>query len=120
VGLSWPPEKLRSLGSVLHVCAWGLPAAQTVAALVRRDVDSDELTGEWSKSRNHSKSAPPSRLPQWLRSEKYRGTSFCNAPLEMLPVVVIEPLVALVKIARNVECVVLTHVRRVRRFCRRE
>ncbi|CAH1376979.1 hypothetical protein MTP99_018404 [Tenebrio molitor] len=45
VGLSWPPEKLRSLGSVLHVCAWGLPAAQTVAALVRRDVDSDELTG---------------------------------------------------------------------------
>ncbi|CAG9812659.1 unnamed protein product [Phaedon cochleariae] len=45
VGLSWPPEKMRSLSSALHVCAWALPAAQTVAALVRRDVDSDELTG---------------------------------------------------------------------------
>ncbi|XP_028137782.2 frizzled-4-like [Diabrotica virgifera virgifera] len=45
VGLSWPPEKMRSLSSVLHVCAWSLPAAQTVAALVRRDVDSDDLTG---------------------------------------------------------------------------
>ncbi|CAG9856355.1 unnamed protein product [Phyllotreta striolata] len=45
VGLSWPPEKMRSLSSILHVCAWALPATQTVAALVRRDVDTDELTG---------------------------------------------------------------------------
>lgn len=44
-GLSWPPEKLKNLGSFLHVAAWGVPAAQTVAALVRRDVDADELTG---------------------------------------------------------------------------
>ncbi|CAH1971879.1 unnamed protein product [Acanthoscelides obtectus] len=44
VGLSWPADRMRSLSSVLHVCAWGFPAAQTVAALVRRDVDSDELT----------------------------------------------------------------------------
>lgn len=46
MGLSWSPERLRSLGSALHVCAWSVPAAQTVAALVRRDVDSDELTGK--------------------------------------------------------------------------
>ncbi|KAF5291472.1 hypothetical protein FQR65_LT01784 [Abscondita terminalis] len=44
-GLLWPQEKLRNLRSFLHVTAWGLPAAQTVAALVRRDVDADELTG---------------------------------------------------------------------------
>lgn len=50
VGLSWAPDKMRSLSSVLHVCAWGLPAAQTVAALVRRDVDSDDLTGREKKS----------------------------------------------------------------------
>lgn len=50
VGLNWSPEKMRSLGSILHVCAWGLPAGQTVAALVRRDVDSDDLTG---KSHHH-------------------------------------------------------------------
>lgn len=33
--------------------AWGLPAAQTVAALVRRDVDPDELTGNKSKTICH-------------------------------------------------------------------
>ncbi|KAF7279327.1 hypothetical protein GWI33_007418 [Rhynchophorus ferrugineus] len=44
-GFSWTQEKLRGLSSALHVCAWGCPAMQTVAALVRRDVDSDELTG---------------------------------------------------------------------------
>lgn len=46
VARSGSPEKLRSLGSFLHVVAWGLPAAQTVMALVRRDVNGDELTGE--------------------------------------------------------------------------
>lgn len=45
-GLSLTPEKLKNLGSFLHVAAWGLPAAQTVVALVRRDVDSDSLTGK--------------------------------------------------------------------------
>ncbi|XP_017782539.1 PREDICTED: frizzled-4-like [Nicrophorus vespilloides] len=44
-GLGWSPEKLGSLSSFLHVASWGLPAAQTVGALVRRDVDTDELTG---------------------------------------------------------------------------
>ncbi|KAK5641721.1 hypothetical protein RI129_010268 [Pyrocoelia pectoralis] len=44
-GLLWPQEKLRNLRSFFHVAAWGLPASQTVAALVRRDVDADELTG---------------------------------------------------------------------------
>ncbi|XP_060522550.1 frizzled-4-like [Cylas formicarius] len=44
-GLSWTPDKMRSLASFLHVCGWGFPAVQTVAALVHRDVDSDELTG---------------------------------------------------------------------------
>lgn len=52
-GLCWSPEKLRCLGSFLHVVAWGLPAAQTVAALVRRNVDPDELTGKiWKKKKN--------------------------------------------------------------------
>lgn len=45
-GLSWPPEKLRNLGSFLHIIAWGLPAAQTVGALVKREIDIDELTGK--------------------------------------------------------------------------
>lgn len=36
---------MRSLETILHVCAWGFPAGQTVVALVRRDVDADDLTG---------------------------------------------------------------------------
>ncbi|CAG9773124.1 unnamed protein product [Ceutorhynchus assimilis] len=44
-GFSWTPEKMRSLTTILNVCTWGFPAAQTVAALVQRNVDSDELTG---------------------------------------------------------------------------
>lgn len=46
VGLSWPAEKMRNLGSMFHLCAWGFPAAQAVAALIRRDIDSDDLTGK--------------------------------------------------------------------------
>ncbi|KAL1494078.1 hypothetical protein ABEB36_009732 [Hypothenemus hampei] len=42
---SWSLERMRGLTTALHVCAWGFPALQTVAALVRRDVDSDQLTG---------------------------------------------------------------------------
>ncbi|XP_044758510.1 frizzled-4-like [Coccinella septempunctata] len=45
VGLQWTTEKMRSLETILHVCAWGFPAGQTVVALVRRDVDADDLTG---------------------------------------------------------------------------
>lgn len=41
----WTPDKMRSLESFLHLFAWGLPAIQTVVALVRRDVDADELSG---------------------------------------------------------------------------
>ncbi|XP_071052159.1 frizzled-4-like [Onthophagus taurus] len=44
-GLSWPSEKLRNLGSCLHIAAWGFPAIQTVGALVKREIDTDELTG---------------------------------------------------------------------------
>ncbi|XP_050297668.1 frizzled-2-like [Anthonomus grandis grandis] len=43
--LSWTPERMGSLTTALHVTAWSFPAIQTVAALVRSDVDSDELTG---------------------------------------------------------------------------
>lgn len=35
-------------GSPLQIAAWGLPAAQTVAVLVLRDVDGDELTGKFT------------------------------------------------------------------------
>lgn len=44
-GLKWTVERLQGVSSFLHMAAWGLPAAQTVAVLVRRDVDADELTG---------------------------------------------------------------------------
>ncbi|KAF4526447.1 hypothetical protein B566_EDAN014059 [Ephemera danica] len=40
-----PPERLARHSSFGHLAAWGLPAAQTVAVLVLRDVDADELTG---------------------------------------------------------------------------
>ncbi|XP_066255386.1 frizzled-4-like [Euwallacea similis] len=42
---SWTSERLRGLTTALHVIAWGFPGLQTVAALVRRNVDSDALTG---------------------------------------------------------------------------
>jgi hypothetical protein len=41
------PEKLARHSSLGHLAAWGLPAAQTVAVLVLRDVDADELTGNF-------------------------------------------------------------------------
>jgi hypothetical protein len=36
-------------GPSLQLAAWGLPALQTVAVLVMRDVDADELTGNLSR-----------------------------------------------------------------------
>lgn len=36
----------QGFSTVASVAAWGLPAAQTIAVLVTRDVDADELTGE--------------------------------------------------------------------------
>ncbi|XP_030764264.1 frizzled-4-like isoform X2 [Sitophilus oryzae] len=53
-GFSWSQEKLHGLSSALHVCAWGCPAIQTVAALVTRDVGSDELTGTCYIGKNMS------------------------------------------------------------------
>lgn len=46
-GLKWTVDRLQGVSSLLHLAAWGLPAAQTVAVLVRRDVDADELTGKF-------------------------------------------------------------------------
>uniref|UniRef100_T1J7J7 Frizzled-4 n=1 Tax=Strigamia maritima TaxID=126957 RepID=T1J7J7_STRMM len=43
-GLNWSHESIERHSSVFHVFAWGLPAAQTIAALVMRVVDADELT----------------------------------------------------------------------------
>lgn len=36
----------QGFSTVAAVAAWGLPAAHTIAVLVTRDVDADELTGE--------------------------------------------------------------------------
>lgn len=36
----------QGFSTVAAVAAWGLPAAHTIAVLVTRDVDADELTGK--------------------------------------------------------------------------
>lgn len=36
----------QGFSTVASVAAWGLPAAYTIAVLVTRDVDADELTGK--------------------------------------------------------------------------
>lgn len=36
-------------GPSLQLATWGLPALQTVAVLVLRDVDADELTGKFQQ-----------------------------------------------------------------------
>ena len=36
----------QGFSTVGAVAAWGLPAAHTIAVLVTRDVDADELSGE--------------------------------------------------------------------------
>ena len=40
---------IQRWSSFLHVAAWGLPAAQTIAILVLMAVDADELTGTSSR-----------------------------------------------------------------------
>jgi hypothetical protein len=35
----------QGFSTIAAVAAWGLPAAHTIAVLVTRDVDADELTG---------------------------------------------------------------------------
>lgn len=37
----------QGFSTVAAVAAWGLPAAHTIAVLVTRDVDADELTGKF-------------------------------------------------------------------------
>lgn len=43
--LGWSPAKLSKHSQLFHTLAWTLPALQTLAALVMRAVDADELTG---------------------------------------------------------------------------
>lgn len=38
----------QGFSTIAAVAAWGLPAAHTIAVLVTRDVDADELTGTYS------------------------------------------------------------------------
>lgn len=47
VGLRWTQDRLQSLSSMLHLAAWGVPAAHTLTVFVRRDADADELTGKF-------------------------------------------------------------------------
>lgn len=39
----------QGFSTIAAVTAWGLPAAHTIAVLVTRDVDADELTGRLSR-----------------------------------------------------------------------
>lgn len=39
----------QGFSTIAAVAAWGLPAAHTIAVLVTRDVDADELTGRLSR-----------------------------------------------------------------------
>uniref|UniRef100_A0A7R9CXB7 Frizzled-4 n=2 Tax=Timema TaxID=61471 RepID=A0A7R9CXB7_TIMPO len=45
-GLRWTHDRVQQHSSLFHLAGWGLPAAQTIAVLVLRDVDADELTGK--------------------------------------------------------------------------
>lgn len=44
-GLKWGHEAIERYSSYFHVVAWSVPAAKTIAVLVLRVVDADELTG---------------------------------------------------------------------------
>lgn len=44
-GLNWNIEALERHGTYFHFVAWVLPAIKTIAILVMRNVDADELTG---------------------------------------------------------------------------
>lgn len=44
----------QGFSTITAVAAWGLPAAHTIAVLVTRDVDADELTGKFYRMRRIS------------------------------------------------------------------
>lgn len=44
-----PKFRTDSYSSLTQLTAWGVPALQTVAVLVSRFVDADELLGKWKK-----------------------------------------------------------------------
>ncbi|XP_049799675.1 frizzled-4 [Schistocerca nitens] len=44
-GGGWSAERVQQQSSLFHLAGWGLPAVCTVAVLVLRHVDADELTG---------------------------------------------------------------------------
>jgi frizzled protein 4 len=44
-GLHWSPEAIQQKCTYFHIAAWILPSLKTIAILVMRVVDADELTG---------------------------------------------------------------------------
>lgn len=44
-GLGWPHESIEVYSSYFHLVAWAVPAIQSIAVIVLRDVAGDELTG---------------------------------------------------------------------------
>jgi len=44
----------QGFSTVTAVVAWGFPAAHTIAVLVTRDVDADELTGKFCQTAQDS------------------------------------------------------------------
>ncbi|XP_013792939.1 frizzled-4-like [Limulus polyphemus] len=44
-GLQWSHEAIMRRGTYFHMAAWALPSFQTIAILIMRVVDADELTG---------------------------------------------------------------------------
>jgi len=52
----WAHERIQQHSSLFHLAGWGLPAAQTIAVLVLRDVDADELTGACFVGHQNTKS----------------------------------------------------------------
>lgn len=41
----WTHEHFQKHSSLIHIIGWLVPAIQTAAVLVRRNVDAEELTG---------------------------------------------------------------------------
>jgi frizzled protein 4 len=54
-GLNWSSEAIERKSSYFHFFAWFIPAIKTLAILIMREVDADELTGSCFVG-NHSKS----------------------------------------------------------------
>ena len=53
-GLNWSPEAIERKSSYFHFIAWLIPSIKTLAILIMRAVDADELTGSCFIG-NHSK-----------------------------------------------------------------